>query len=101
MVETGTAGSAPLLRAERVRKVYRTGAVEVEALRCLDLEVAQGELVAAMGLSGSGKTTLSNCLSGLDDIDSGRVCLGGVAPSRRGPRRSRRARAVVLPSASG
>ncbi|MDT3445466.1 MULTISPECIES: ABC transporter ATP-binding protein [unclassified Pseudofrankia] len=70
--------ATPLLRAEGVRKIYRTGAVEVEALRGLDLEVEAGELVAVMGPSGSGKTTLLNCLSGLDDIDGGRVILGGV-----------------------
>ncbi|HEY6748036.1 MAG TPA: ABC transporter ATP-binding protein [Mycobacteriales bacterium] len=69
--------SEPLLVAERVRKVYRTGDVEVTALRGLDLEVDAGELVAVMGPSGSGKTTLLNCLSGLDDIDSGRVLIGG------------------------
>ena len=78
MDEKGHAGTAPLLRAEGVRKIYRTGAVEVEALRGLDLEVGAGELVAVMGPSGSGKTTLLNCLSGLDDIDGGRVTLGGV-----------------------
>ncbi|HEY4791481.1 MAG TPA: ATP-binding cassette domain-containing protein, partial [Actinomycetes bacterium] len=59
--------ATPLLVAERVRKVYRTGGVEVEALAGLDLEVRRGELVAVMGPSGSGKTTLLNCLSGLDD----------------------------------
>ena len=42
----------PLLVAERVRKVYRTGGVEVEALAGLDLEVHRGELVAVMGPSG-------------------------------------------------
>jgi len=68
---------APLLVAEGVRKVYRTGDVEVAALRGLDLTVEAGELVAVMGLSGSGKTTLLNCLSGLDDIDAGRVLIGG------------------------
>jgi putative ABC transport system ATP-binding protein len=67
----------PLLVAERVRKVYRTGGVEVEALAGLDLEVQRGELVAVMGPSGSGKTTLLNCLSGLDDIDGGRVLVDG------------------------
>ena len=66
----------PLLVAENVRKVYRTGAVEVEALHGLNLEVAAGELVGVMGPSGSGKTTLLNCLSGLDDIDGGRVLVG-------------------------
>ena len=67
---------APLLVAEGVRKVYRTGEVEVTALRDLDLRVRAGELVAVMGPSGSGKTTLLNCLSGLDDIDAGRVLIG-------------------------
>jgi len=69
----------PLLVAERARKVYRTGGVEVEALAGLDLTVYRGELVAVMGPSGSGKTTLLNCLSGLDDIDGGRVLVEGLA----------------------
>jgi putative ABC transport system ATP-binding protein len=67
----------PLLVAEGVRKVYRTGTIEVEALRGLDLQVDAGELVGVMGPSGSGKTTLLNCLSGLDDIDGGRVLVQG------------------------
>ncbi len=66
-----------LLVAENVRKVYRTAAGEVVALRGLDLSVGEGEFVAVMGPSGSGKTTLLNCLSGLDDIDGGRVLLDG------------------------
>jgi putative ABC transport system ATP-binding protein len=75
--EDGHATSSQLLVAERVRKVYRTAAGEVEALRHLDLTVGAGEFVAVMGPSGSGKTTLLNCLSGLDDIDEGRVILDG------------------------
>ncbi|MEU8511106.1 ABC transporter ATP-binding protein [Kitasatospora sp. NPDC048722] len=67
----------PLLAATGVRKVYRTGTVEVTALRDLDLTVGHGELVGVMGPSGSGKTTLLNCLSGLDDIDAGRVEVDG------------------------
>lgn len=70
--------SEPILAAEGVTKVYRTGAEEVEALRAVDLSVGVGEFVAVMGPSGSGKTTLLNCLSGLDDIDGGRVVLDGV-----------------------
>jgi putative ABC transport system ATP-binding protein len=66
-----------LLAAEHVRKIYRTGAGEVWALRDVDLTVRAGEFVAVMGPSGSGKTTLLNCLSGLDDIDGGRVLLEG------------------------
>jgi ABC transporter len=63
-------GGEPLLVAEQVRKVYRTGEIEVEALTGLDLTVPRGEMVAVMGPSGSGKTTLLNCLSGLDDKGS-------------------------------
>ena len=66
-----------LLVATDVQKIYRTGTVEVPALRDLDLAVAEGELVGVMGASGSGKTTLLNCLSGLDDIDGGMVEIGG------------------------
>jgi putative ABC transport system ATP-binding protein len=67
----------PLLRADAVSKIYRSGAGEVHALRRLDLGVADGEFLAVMGPSGSGKTTLLNCLSGLDDIDEGRVVFDG------------------------
>ncbi|MFF5923388.1 ABC transporter ATP-binding protein [Streptomyces flavochromogenes] len=66
-----------LLVATGVRKIYRTGSVEVTALLDLDLIVRHGEMVAVMGPSGSGKTTLLNCLSGLDDIDAGRVEVDG------------------------
>ena len=71
----GETGAAAILRAEGVRKVYRSGANEVEALRSVDFTVREGEWVSVMGPSGSGKTTLLNCLSGLDDIDGGRVVL--------------------------
>ena len=74
----GTTGSEPLLLAQGVQKVYRTGRVAVRALVDLDLRVDAGEMVAVMGPSGSGKTTLLNCLSGLDSIDGGRVLIDGV-----------------------
>jgi putative ABC transport system ATP-binding protein len=63
--------------ATDVTKTYRTGAEAVVALRGIDLSVDAGEFVAVMGPSGSGKTTLLNCLSGLDEIDSGTVEVDG------------------------
>jgi putative ABC transport system ATP-binding protein len=68
-----------ILVAEGVRKVYRTGDVKVEALRGLDLELPHGQFLSVMGPSGSGKTTLLNCLSGLDEIDAGKVVIDGLS----------------------
>src|SRR5207244_2395738 len=70
---------ATLLTAERVRKVYRSAGADVEALKGLDLTVPEGQFLAVMGPSGSGKTTLLNCLSGLDEIDAGRVVIDGLS----------------------
>jgi putative ABC transport system ATP-binding protein len=67
-----------ILEATGVRKVYRTGAEEVEALKGVDLAIPRGEFLAVMGPSGSGKTTLLNCLTGLDDIDGGSVVVDGA-----------------------
>jgi putative ABC transport system ATP-binding protein len=72
------AGHGLLLEALAVRKIYRTPAGEVHALREVSLGVAHGEFVAVMGASGSGKTTLLNCLSGLDEIDGGQVLFDGA-----------------------
>ena len=68
-----------ILVAEGVRKIYRSGADAIVALQGLDLVVPQGEFLAVMGPSGSGKTTLLNCVSGLDEIDAGRVLVDGLS----------------------
>jgi len=61
----------PTLRARGLCKVYRTGEVDVHALRSLDLVLETGELVVLLGPSGSGKSTLLNILGGLDTATSG------------------------------
>ena len=60
-----------------VKKTYRTGPIEVSALRGVSLKIAPGEFVAAAGPSGSGKTTLLNIIGGLDRADSGEVRVAG------------------------
>jgi len=67
----GMEGRTPTLRARGLSKVYRTGEVEVHALRGLDLVLETGELVVLLGPSGSGKSTLLNILGGLDTASSG------------------------------
>lgn len=66
-----------IIEARKIKKIYRSGQLRVEALRSIDMEVEEGEVVAIMGTSGCGKTTLLNCLSGLDTIDEGDICIRG------------------------
>ncbi len=66
-----------VIEAREVHKSYDTGSIKVQALNGVSLRVHRGEMVAVMGPSGCGKTTLLNCLSGLDDFDSGKVEING------------------------
>ncbi len=65
------------LRIERLTKRFRQGAVIVDAVRGVSLEIAQGEFVAIMGTSGSGKSTLLHVAAGLTAPDEGRVFVDG------------------------
>lgn len=68
----------PIIVAKQIHKTYRTGEVEVHALRGVDLTIQPAEMLAIMGPSGCGKTTLINCLSGLDQLDRGEVLIEGT-----------------------
>jgi lipoprotein-releasing system ATP-binding protein len=65
-----------LLRAVNLSKIYSGHAEEVVVFRNLNLEVAQGEMVAITGESGAGKSTLLHLLGGLDRPTSGTVKIG-------------------------
>jgi putative ABC transport system ATP-binding protein len=69
----------PIVEARTLVKTYDTGAVQVHALKGVDLVISRGEMVSIMGPSGCGKTTLLNCLSGLDSIDGGDALIEGVS----------------------
>jgi putative ABC transport system ATP-binding protein len=71
------------LKARGLTKTYSTGEVEVHALRGVDLDLVEGELMVMLGPSGSGKSTLLNILGGLDRPTTGSVLFDGgdLAPA--------------------
>ncbi len=71
------AGNGALIELREIRKVYDTGAVKVEALRGVDLSVAENEFLAIVGPSGSGKSTLMNIIGCLDTASEGSYRLRG------------------------
>jgi putative ABC transport system ATP-binding protein len=71
--ESSTKDGKIVFKVINLRKVYGMGEVEVQALRGVDMELYEGELVVLLGPSGSGKSTLLNILGGLDTATNGQV----------------------------
>ena len=76
-----SAGAAPAIRLAGVRKAFG----EVQAVRGLDLDIADGEFFAMLGPSGSGKTTVLRMIAGFELPDAGQVLLGGSDVTRKPP----------------
>src|SRR6202044_3710011 len=68
----------PIILAQNVGKTYRSGKLEVPALRDVSFSIDPGEFVAIVGPSGSGKSTLFYILGGLTQATSGSVLIDGV-----------------------
>ena len=72
-----------LIRITDLNKIYDSGAVQVHALKNINLTIERGEFVAIMGHSGSGKSTLMNILGCLDRPSSGTYLLDGIDISQQ------------------
>jgi putative ABC transport system ATP-binding protein len=76
--EPSPATISPIILAQNLGKTYRSGKLEVPALRKVSFSVTPGEFVAIVGPSGSGKSTLFYILGGLTSATSGSVFIDGV-----------------------
>jgi putative ABC transport system ATP-binding protein len=68
-----------IVKCTDVKKTYRQGEIDVQALRGISLSIKKGDFLALAGPSGSGKTTMLNIIGGLDSADSGKVTVNGNA----------------------
>lgn len=67
--------ATPVIELQNIKRYFKIGDVEVQALRGVDLTINKGEYVALMGPSGSGKSTLMNILGCLDTPSAGKYLL--------------------------
>ncbi len=68
----------PLIKVDKVRKVYRMGEEKVIALNSVSLDIYRGEIVCFLGTSGSGKSTFLNMVAGLEKPTRGSITIGGI-----------------------
>jgi len=65
------------ITTKNITKTYMSGTETFTAVKNVTLDIYDGDFTVIMGASGSGKSTLLHCLSGLDDLSSGNVCIRG------------------------
>lgn len=69
-----------------VKKIYKMGEVEIEALAGVDFSINKGEFVIIAGASGAGKSTILNILGGMDSLSSGEITVDGEVISKYNPK---------------
>lgn len=74
-----------MISIKNLNKTYKTGDIEVHALKNVNLEIKNGEFIAIMGQSGSGKSTLMNIIGCLDIPTDGQYLLDGIEISKQKP----------------
>ena len=67
-----------IIELKNLNKIYKSGEIQVHAVKNVNLQIEKGEFVAIVGPSGSGKTTLLNLIGGLDSPTEGQVIIDGV-----------------------
>ena len=80
--EVKTENKKVILKVQDLRKVFKTGDIELEVLKDIDLEVEKGDFISLMGESGSGKSTLLYQIGCLDDPTSGTIEINGIDVSK-------------------
>ncbi len=70
------------IRFEHVKKIYKMGENEIEALAGINFSILKGQFVIICGASGAGKSTILNILGGMDQVTSGRIIVDGREVSR-------------------
>jgi putative ABC transport system ATP-binding protein len=73
-----------IIECRGVQKIYRQGAIEVPALRGIDLDIEAGDFATLAGPSGSGKTTLLSLIGGLDRPTAGEITVDGEPIAKLG-----------------